>query len=54
MAKVEAFHTENHEYPREVYHNQSECKYGQKIKPEHRIRGTGNKDLCSECKRLAS
>jgi hypothetical protein len=57
MAKVEAFHTSTPEYPpthREVYHDQSACKYGKDIKSEHRLKGTGDKSRCSECTRLSS
>jgi hypothetical protein len=55
MAKVDAFHTSTREYSpqhREVYHDQSDCKYGKEIKPGHRQKGDGGKPLCSECKKL--
>ncbi|WP_437731165.1 hypothetical protein [Sorangium sp. So ce1335] len=55
MAKVEEFNTSTPQYPpehREVYHDQSECKFGKAIKPEHRLRGRGGKKHCSECERL--
>jgi hypothetical protein len=57
MAEVNAFHTSTPEYPpthREVYHDQSTCRYGKEIKSEHRSNGTGGKSRCSECKRLSS
>lgn len=55
MAKIAEFHTNNLEYPpthRNVYHDQSECKYGKEIKREHRTPGKGGRKPCSECARL--
>ena len=55
MPKVEAFHTNSPEYPpkqRNVYHDNSECKDGKRIKPEHRRRGADNRPRCDECSRL--
>jgi hypothetical protein len=56
MAKVEAFHTDRIEYGpnhRNVFHDQSECGYGKEIKPEHRVKGEGNRSRCDRCKDLA-
>lgn len=55
MAKVDDFNTITPEYSpahREVYHDQSACKFGRAIKPEHRLPGKGGKKYCSECKKL--
>jgi hypothetical protein len=48
MAKVPACHTTEPEIP-EVYHDDSACPHGQRIKPEHLAYGTGGRDLCSRC-----
>lgn len=55
MSKVAAFHTTTPEYPaahREVYHDQSTCSEGKKIKTEHRVSGQGNKKHCAECAKV--
>jgi hypothetical protein len=55
MAKIDPFHTDSPEYPpshRNVYHDQSECKYGKEIKSWHRKDGRGNRDRCKECEKL--
>jgi hypothetical protein len=56
MPKVEAFHTNHPEDDppkhRDVYHDNSECKDGKRIKPEHRRRSTDNRPRCDECDRL--
>ena len=55
MAKVSSYHTNSMEYPpkhREVYHLHDDCQDGKRIKPEHRLSGTGNKKPCKECVRL--
>lgn len=52
MSKVTAFHTTTKEYPkehREIYHDQSTCSEGKKIKSEHRVTGTGGNPRCKEC-----
>lgn len=57
MAKVDPFHTDSPEYPpehRDVYHDQSGCKYGQEILPRHRVDGIGGRPRCEECERLGS
>jgi hypothetical protein len=57
MAKVDPFHTDSPEYlpsHRNVFHDQSECDYGEEIKPEHRRPGTGERPRCKECERLGS
>ncbi len=49
MSKVSAFHTNSDEYrdeDRKVFHDQSECGYGEKIKSWHREDGTGGRDRC--------
>lgn len=65
MSQVEPFHTDatsDDYHPREryVYHNQSECGYGQRVKRDGNAlagRGTdpnGNlRDLCDRCRNLA-
>lgn len=55
MAQVDPFHTSTQEYSpkhREVFHDQSDCKYGKEIKPAHQLKGTDGKPRCSECDRL--
>lgn len=55
MAKVPAYHTstdENSNGQRNVYHNDSNCSDGKRIKPENKVLGTGNRPLCDECKSL--
>lgn len=34
----------------DVCHTYEDCTIGAKIKPEHRHRGTGDKELCAECR----
>lgn len=49
MAKVSPFHSTSSE-DKEVYHDDSECPYGQRIKPENRASGNGGRPKCSYCK----
>lgn len=49
MAKVSPFHTDSH---RSVYHNNSSCPDGKRIKPPHRKPGSGGRRLCRVCKDL--
>jgi hypothetical protein len=49
MAKVAPFHTSEAETPA-VYHNNSSCSEGKKIKPQHKVSGTGSgRRLCKVC-----
>lgn len=55
MAKISPFHTNSHEYQahhREVYHDIDNCPDGKRIKPEHRVEGTGGRKRCLECEKL--
>ena len=54
MAKVTPYWTSEAETPA-VYHNQSECSEGKKIKPEHKETGTppSGRRLCEVCAGLA-
>lgn len=55
MAKVTPYHTNETEYDsehRNVYHDHDDCRYGKRIKSEHRVRGSDAKPLCRECMRL--
>jgi hypothetical protein len=56
MAPVSPFRTTSTEYPpthRNVYHDRSECRYGQEIIRDQRaIPGTGGRPRCDECKRF--
>ena len=55
MAKVPPYHTNSTEYPpshREVYHDHDDCPDGRRIKPQHRLAGTGSKPRCKECIQL--
>ncbi len=60
MGVVAAFYTDTDldiygDERRAVYHNQSECEYGKRIKRDHNeVYGFGvNRHLCKECTRLA-
>jgi hypothetical protein len=54
MSKVPAYHTSIPEYggERNVYHDQSQCPAGLRIKPNHRTAGTANRPKCDDCRRL--
>lgn len=54
MGKVNPYHTVVPEYggERDVYHDQSECPAGKRIKPEHRQAGTAGRPRCKDCMRL--
>jgi hypothetical protein len=54
MAKVNPFHTSVPEYggERNVYHDQSECPAGKRIKPEHRTPGTAGRPKCKDCQNI--
>jgi hypothetical protein len=55
MGKIAPFHTNSPEYPpehRNVHHNDDACPNGRRIKPEHRIPGSGDRPLCKECAKL--
>jgi len=52
VPRVPAFHTSEPETP-PVYHNNSECHEGKKIKPWHRVEGEGvGRRLCEICAEL--
>jgi hypothetical protein len=54
--KVNPFHTTTPEYGvghRNVYHDNSQCADGKRIKPEHRVAGNGGRPKCDECKALS-
>lgn len=53
--KVSPFHTitpEDCAGHRNVYHDNSSCCDGKRIKPEHKVSGTGDRPKCDECKTL--
>ena len=52
MGKVKDYHTIVPEYgdERNVYHDQSTCPAGSRIKEEHRTYGTGGRHKCDRCK----
>lgn len=55
MATVNPYHTNSPEYPpehRDVYHDKDTCPSGKRIKSEHREKGKGNKEHCSQCKKV--
>lgn len=54
MVKVAAYHTSVPEYggERNVYHDQSECPAGKRIKPEHRTPGTAGRPKCKDCQNI--
>jgi hypothetical protein len=46
MTTVSPYHTNSPEYPpkhQEVHHDKDTCPGGKRTKPEHLLRGTGNK-----------
>lgn len=54
--KVSPFHTSTPEEGaghRDVYHDNSSCSDGKRIKPEHKVSGTGGRPKCDECKTLS-
>jgi len=52
MPRISPFHTVEEGKP-VVYHNNSACADGKRIKPEHYRTGTGiGRRLCDECERL--
>jgi hypothetical protein len=56
MPYTNPYHTDSPEYPaeqREVYHDKSNCPDGERIKPEHRKNGTGNRRHCKECPKVS-
>ena len=52
MPYTSPFHTSQPETP-EVYHDNTECEDGQRIKPEHKVMGTGGRRRCERCDELA-
>ncbi len=60
MAVLPAFHTgiDDPSYgpdATEVYHDQSECRSGQKIlSDKHQTAGKGGRRLCSECRKYGA
>lgn len=52
VGKVKDYHTVVPEYgdERNVYHDQSTCPAGSRIKDEHRTYGTGGRHKCDRCK----
>jgi hypothetical protein len=38
---------------REVYHDKSNCPDGERIKPQNKRSGTGNRPYCKECPKVA-
>jgi hypothetical protein len=54
MSVVPPFHTNSPEYPpshRNVYHDRSECRYGQEIKRDgNDVAGSAGRPRCDECK----
>jgi hypothetical protein len=54
VGKVADYHTTVPEYggERNVYHDQSECSAGKRIKPEHRTSGKGGRPKCKICKEM--
>lgn len=52
--KVAPYPTSVPEYggERDVYHDQSECPAGRRMKPGHRTRGTDRRPKCKDCLRI--
>jgi hypothetical protein len=54
--KINAFHTKNLEEGaghRNVYHDNSQCSDGKRIKSQNRDSGTDGRPKCDECKTLS-
>ena len=54
--KVNPFHTTTPEHGarhRDVYHDNSQCPDGKRIRLEHRVSVTGGRPKCDECKTLS-
>lgn len=51
MPKTLPFYSKNPEDP-QVYHDNSACYEGQKIKQENRVSGDGGRQKCEVCKKL--
>jgi hypothetical protein len=51
MKKVPDYHTSEPEYggERDVYHDQSTCSAGSRIKPQHRVPGKAGRPKCKLC-----
>jgi hypothetical protein len=54
MTKGLPYHTNNPDYLDAVYHDNTECIEGKKIRLAHRKPGTGNKPHCTICIALAA
>ena len=54
MVKVNPYHTSVPEYggERNVYHDQSTCPAGARIKPEHRTPGMAGRPKCKDCQAI--
>ena len=56
IMKVNPFYTTTPEHGarhRDVYHDNNQCADGKRIRPEHRVSGTGGRPKCDECKTLS-
>jgi hypothetical protein len=51
MPKIAPFYSIDLGYLR-VYHDNSECAEGQRVRPEDRRPGTGDRPRCDECLQL--
>jgi hypothetical protein len=51
MTTVPPFHSSRPQYHK-VYHDDDDCRQGQRIRPENRVAGTGNWPRCGNCIRL--
>lgn len=51
MPKTSPFYSKNPEDPK-VYHDNSACSQGQKIKPENKLYGTDGRQKCEFCKKF--
>jgi hypothetical protein len=38
---------------KQVYHDKSNCPDGERIKPENKFQGTGNRPKCMECPKVS-
>lgn len=58
MGLIPPFHTNTDEYgelQRHVFHDQSECGYGQRIKRDNNaVQGDAGRDRCERCEELAA
>jgi hypothetical protein len=57
MTTVTPFYTNSAQYLdaiRDPFHDTTDCRYGQEIRPEDRLPGHGNRYHCDECQKYSA